>query len=346
MSDTDAQAPADDGGVLTLDQAVALRVARGKAPESEAETPAEPAGEGQDGAEEDNEDQPAGQTADDGEEAAETPAEDAETGEEDEAEPEEGEPIEPPNYLTPEDKVQFANLTRKGQELVLNYERQRAGMMRSAVDQATQARKQYEDAQKTTLEQFQRVQEMLPKAETLYTARWEGVDLLAISEAEGPEIAKAVKAQWEAEAAALTEMQEAAKKADEAWFSSFQASETPKLLHAIPELSDPAKAPRVIGRIKTLLDAEGYSPDEQRLASARDLKIAHKAALYDELMASRLSKPAPKPAERASRPVRPASAPPVSNNSQREIQRLESRLSQTHSIEDAVALRLARRKAG
>ena len=352
MSETDAQAPADDGGALSTDQAVAL-LRRGAQPQEaskEGEAPAEAVDATDEEAGEGEENESAGQSADEGEDAAddEPPSEDAEEGEEAEAEPEEAEPIEPPTYWTPEHKAEFAKLTRRGQELVLTYEQQRAGVTRTALEQATNARKQADVATQAHLEQAERLKALLPQAEKLFTARWAGVDLVEIAEAEGPEVAKLVREQQKTEEAALEELRTATAKAEEDWFSNFQQTEAPKLLRAIPELSDPAKAPKVLSRIKVLLDTAGYSPEEVRLASARDLSIAHKAALYDELMASGLARPnptpKPKPAPKPTpKPTAGQAAPPPK---QREVVVLDRRLSQSGRIDDAAALLSARRKAG
>lgn len=348
MSDTDAQAPADDGGALSMDQVVALRVARRAAqPEAatEAEKPADEAPEASEAAEEGEEDQPADQTADDeGAADDDPPSADDEADEGEAGGDDAGPPIDPPHFWTPEDKALFAQLPREAQDRILTYEKQRVASQNQVIEQARTASKQYEEAQKAAQEHSQRLQTLLPQAERLFVARWKDVDLLEIAKNEGQEYAEAVRQQCAEEQAVLEDMKTAAEQAERDWFVSFTQAEAPKLLAAIPDLVDEAKRPRILSRINTLLQAEGYTSDEIKLASARDLKIAHKAALYDELMASRLSTPTPKPAAPAPRPVRPASAQPANTNQRREVERLERRAAQTHALEDVVAARLARKQ--
>ena len=83
-------------------------------------------------------------------------------------------------------------------------------------------------------------------------------------------------------------------------------------------------------------------------ATADELLILNKARLWDESQAkaraaAQAAKTVPnKPPVKVVAPV--AAASPV-NSQQREIQRLENRLAQTKSIDDAVALMEARERA-
>lgn len=104
-------------------------------------------------------------------------------------------------------------------------------------------------------------------------------------------------------------------------------NELPKL---IPEFA--TNTQKVVGDLQTFLNREGYTPEEIKWASARDLAVVYRANKYDELMAKK-----PAVAERVVKTAKPGSgSTPVSKAT--EVTRAKQRLAKTGRVEDAASI--------
>jgi hypothetical protein len=103
-------------------------------------------------------------------------------------------------------------------------------------------------------------------------------------------------------------------------------NELPRL---IPEFA--TNAQQVVGDLQTFLNREGYTPEEIKWASARDLAVVYRANKYDQLMAKK-----PAVVERVVKTAKPGSGPtPVSKVT--EVTRAKQRLAKTGRVEDAAS---------
>ena len=104
----------------------------------------------------------------------------------------------------------------------------------------------------------------------------------------------------------------------------------------LPEWKDPAKAKRDRDAIRQTLVAEGFTPDElDQLYDDRMVKIAWKAAQYDQLQAQRKAiKPTP---QKGPAPIRSGSQNFVPRTVT-EVTRAKQRLAKTGSLQDAAAV--------
>ena len=107
-------------------------------------------------------------------------------------------------------------------------------------------------------------------------------------------------------------------------------TELPKL---VPEFADPAKQQAAAQELQTFLSREGYTPDEIKWASARDLSVVWKASKYDQLMAKKPAAVERVQAVRTSRPGAGTSQP----SKVTELTRSKQRLAKTGRVEDAAA---------
>lgn len=105
----------------------------------------------------------------------------------------------------------------------------------------------------------------------------------------------------------------------------------------LPEWKDPAKAKRDRDAIRQTLVAEGFTPDElDQLYDDRMVKIAWKAAQYDQLQAQRKAiKPT---TQKGPAPMRSSSQNFAPRTSVTEVTRAKQRLAKTGSLQDAAAV--------
>lgn len=313
-----------DSGPMTVDQAVeslitpqpdeqheAAPVAAVEAAQEPAETEAE---------------QPA-------EDAAEEPLE-ASDADEQETEPA-VEPVEPPKYWSQDAKAKFAALPPDLQAVVLEQEGPReaaaAKAKSEAAEQKAAASKEVEGVQRLATQ----LAEFLPQAVETFQQRWGEPDWAAVAQEHGADQAFILKSQHEAEARQLQKLAEAKQQAETQAHSAFIQAETEKLA------GTPLADMTVRQEVGKYLTDSGIDPQSLSTVSAKELTIAHKAMLYDRAQAALKAKPKPVTPPPARSPVRPAAAQPGSS-SQRTATTLANRFAQTHSVDDAVALLLAK----
>lgn len=320
-----------DSAPLSVEQAVAAL-----APETAPEAPIQAAEEPEN---------PEGETITP-EEAPAEPEKLAE-GEEAEAEPEAVEPVEPPKYWSTDAKAKFALLDPELQAVVLEQE----GPREEATAKAkAQAAAEVEKAQKDMAgvqALANQLAEFLPQAVETFKQRWGEPDWAAVAQEHGADQAFVLKAQFEAEQKQLARVQDATQIAQREAHKAFLNTEWKALATLAPELApdvaDPAKGSEVRQKVVNFLGERGIPQDAISQISAVELSLAHDAMRWREAQAALKAKPALKPAlaVAAKSPVRPAAAIPQAS-SQRTATQFANRFAQTRSIEDAVALLMAK----
>lgn len=326
---------------LTFDQAVALMEAPPEADASAPETEVEQA--------EDTQDSP--DTTGEGVGEAEEPGDDAgeaeEASAEEETEEAEAEPVPAPQWWDAEAKAHFAELTPEAQRIVLEQENKREAITAKVKQEAAEARKAAEAQVQGFNAIAERIMEALPLAERAFQSRWEGWTPQAWQEyaAQDPQAAFQLKTQYDAEMAELQSVRAAEEQARIAAHHAHLQQLANDLKTKAPELFSSPESLRALEAYGT---SHGFTRDVIMSATADELLILNKARLWDESQAkaraaAQAAKTVPnKPPVKVVAPV--AAASPV-NSQQREIQRLENRLAQTKSLDDAVALMEARERA-
>jgi len=315
-----------DNGPLSVDAAVAMLVD----PPTEQEAPEAPI-EAAEGEPEPQGEPEAPEVAEDG---AETPAEEEEA----EAAPE-PEKLDAPLYWKPEAKEAFSKLDPVLQAEILSQEGPRE---EAAAKAKAQAAAEVEKAQKDTAgvqALAAKLSEFLPQAIETFTQRWGEPDWAVVAEEQGADRAFILKAQYDKEQAQLAQVQQATQTAQIEARKAFLQTEWKELEQIAPELTDPAKGQERRSEVIKYLIADGIPKEATDAISAREMRIARKAMLYDQLEAKAALKPPPKPTAPAPRPTaRPSAAVPQS--SQRSA--AANRFAQTRSVDDAVALLVAK----
>lgn len=335
--------PTPETGAITADQAIGILNARSApAPQPEAAQPeAQP--------------EPAAEAEVETPSEGEPPPEEAPELEEptDQAEPEEGEadlpPIAAPQSWNAEAKEHFATLDRRSQEIILAREGDRDKAVQRSVQDAADARKvaseKTVEAQRVT-NLVATLNQIVPVAQQVFQSKWsdwtpENQATLARADA-AAYVAR--KAEFEAEVAVMTRMNNTRAEAQQVAHQQFVETETAKLAELEPALFDPKAGE---GRRKALVDfmvKENVPVAEIPNLDANTLRLAYKAFLWDQSQAKARSaaQPVRTPAP-ASPAVRPAAAQPAPSRT-RSVDAARERLSRTGSTDDAVALMRAQRQ--
>jgi len=318
-----------DGGAMSVEQAVeALNPS--PAPQEPA-APEEAAVEAPEPQEAPSEAEP---------EAEETPSEpDEATAEEDETVPPEPETpaIEPPSFWDADAKAAFAALPPEQQSLIAAAATKQAKEASKAIQQAAEARKTAESQAGKVNDLAAALNDFLPRAVDVFKGKWDGIDWSAWAEQDPTEAFKG-KLQYEAEMAELQRMTSAKEQADKLAAEQFVKEEFAKLPEVAPELVDPKEGQaRRTALARYLVEGEIVTRDQLANLSAKEMSIAYKAMLFDQLKAAP-PKVQPKTAPLAAKPpARPAAAPQRTPQS-RSIEQLTARLAKTGDVDDAVRL--------
>lgn len=277
-------------------------------------------------------------------EADPNPAEDAseaeepgDGGETEEATEAEAEPVEPPQWWDAEAKAHFAALTPEAQAIVFEQEGKREAIVTKAKQEAAEERKVAKEQIDGVKRLADQLGEFLPKAVETFNQQWGSApDWAAIAQEYGAEQAFILKTQHEQQQQQLAQLAEAKSRAQAEAYRASVAEEGEKLKGTPLE---PIPARQEVGKY---LVESGYSSAELDAASARDLLLAHKAMLYDRAQAALKAKPpkTPTPAP-AKAPARPAAAQ-AGTPQTRGLAQISNRFAQTRSVDDAVALLMAK----
>ena len=279
----------------------------------------------------------------------ETASEDApEPSDEASDEPEEvAAQVDAPHYWPADKKAEFAKLPPDLQALVAEQEQGRIAAVNRAQQQAVEARKAIEAQAAQTAALNDQLSRVASEAQAVHSRvipelgmTWEQVDWQTWFQQDRA-TAAAFRAQYDAEREEIQRIEAAKNQAEQASYQQFLAQESAKLPELVPDLVGP-EGPKRKGELFQFLGSH-YPQDVIAKFSATDLSIAYKAMRFDQMQANAQAlKSAPQKPPPA-RPVRP-SAPGGSSTTSR-LQELEARLARTGSLDDALALRKARRKA-
>ena len=319
-----SEAATPETGAMTREQAVASLVAAETAPEAPVEAAEEEEIEG--------EASPPEETPDEAEEPAE--------GEE-EAEAEEPvAALEPPPYWKQEAKAVFAAMTPEQQAVVLAQEGPREEITAKVKAEAAAARQQADAELGKVGKLATELADFLPKAIETFQSRWGAdPDWVAFATEHGAEAMTLAKAQHDQELGLLQRTAQATRQAEAQAQEAYVRSEFVTLAEIAPELADPTSGPALRTEVTKYLVDDGIDPSAIQNISAREMRIARKAMLYDRAQAALKAKPAPKPvAPVAKSPVRPAAAVVQASPEKRDVAALKNRFAQTANREDAAAL--------
>ena len=136
------------------------------------------------------------------------------------------------------------------------------------------------------------------------------------------------------EAAAAAEQQQHRSAEEQRRYIS---GEKQALMATVPEMADPAQAPREAAALHRYLAESGYaSPEIARLVDHRDFVLARKAMLYDRLMAS--SAKGREKLAAVGRVLPPGAAPERRTGTKERRAKLMTRLTRSGSTDDAAKL--------
>lgn len=330
MSETTTEGP------LSVDQAIANLAG----PPPEVETPeVEPV-------EAEPEDAPETEDATTSEDADSEDDSPGDEGEEAEAEEEAAAPVPAPTWWKADAKAKFAELPPELQAVVLEQESVREKVVAEVKAQAAETVKaaQKELAGVQTL--ADQLNDFLPQAIETFKGRWgEAPDWAEVVRLQGAEEAFILKAQWEQEQAQIVQLRQATAQAEAQARQVFLQNEFKTLSEIAPDLTDPATGAEKRTAITVYLGEAGIDYEAINNISAREMVIAHKAMLWDQAQAKSktlASKPqTAKPSQAAKSPARPGAAT-VQATPQRAAQTQRNRYAQTRSVDDAIALLLAK----
>lgn len=245
--------------------------------------------------------------------------------------------IEPPASWSAADKKTWAKLTPEVQAVVAKREADR--------DRAVSVANQEKGELTRVLTQVaERYQEQAPLLADQFSQRWGGIDWVKFAR-DDPDNCQVYRAEMEAERERLDRFNAETKRVSDLAYQRFLADEGEKLRSVAPDLADPDKGPDRRRRVAEFLVKQGFEPERLRYATAAELSIAQDAMKWREAQADaqrRASLPKKQPA--AAPPPKPiasngagTAAPP-----QRALQGLETKLTKSGSLDDAVSLLLAR----
>ena len=144
-------------------------------------------------------------------------------------------------------------------------------------------------------------------------------------------------------------MLEAKQKAETDAEQHFLRTEAQALSHlaksdpVVAELMDDKEGQARRTEVAQYLVKHGIAQDRLKLISATEMSLARKAMLYDKAQAALKSKANPSPSAKAPPPMNSGARPSIPRN-EASIKALDDRLSKSGSIDDAVALLVARQK--
>lgn len=341
---------APDQGALSTDDAIA------------ALDSFDPADEGQDTEEQPAAPEPAAaDEPDDGTDAGDAPEENTDEGDDpdtpasdEEEEPGQEEPaqpaIDPPASWDADAKADFAQLPRTLQEKIQQREQQREQATNTALERAKRAESSVQQHVELDRAQFVAqykpvLDQLVANAQATFNNRWNEVDWATLR-ATDPVQYLVAKDAYEAEQQQLqqaqTAQQVAAQAADTAQHREFLRAQQEKLPQLVPDLADPVHGAARGQALAAFLQQRGVS--DLKWAAAEHLAIAYDAFRYREFLAAQeranaAPLPAPKPSPvTPSQPLRPRSAPSSGNSRTRALETARSRLAQSGSVDDAVAL--------
>jgi hypothetical protein len=316
-------AQAADAGPLSIDAAIEALSPKEAAAPTEAAAPEEP-------------EEPIAQST--GEEADEAP--EAVEGEEAETPEPEAPVVDAPHWWTAEQKALWSEVPAHIQAVVAEQESNRERATSKAKQEAAEARNRSEAEAKGMGDIKSRLEAILPQAAAAFASKWpEQIDWVATAQEHGVEQTQLWKLQYEQEQQTLQRMTAAREEAEAREFQNFVQTEFARLPEVEPELVDPARRQSVV----SFLLERGLPPEQIRNAGALELSLAYDAMRFRQNQAkakASLVAPVKKPV--AARPTVAPGAAQSQSPTERTAQQVRNRFAQTRSVDDAVALLLAK----
>lgn len=293
------------------------------------------------------------------EEQVEDPSdEDVEDSEEQEGE--DTPPINAPELWDADKRELFDKLPRELQEYVAAQDAKSRSAVGKHIQEAVEAKKIANQQAKALTEYAPVVEQLLELGSQRFLSKWGKLTQQDWNHflATDPQNAGLAKAEYEREVQELSAMKAEMDQLDRVRRQQY-VEENENLLTQFAEkdvvakaLVDPLTKNEARGAVLNYLTQYPLSQQQLALIGAPELVIAEKARRYDELMANK-SKLVNQPKGQNGTPQKQAApkGTPFRSSAQgaqpqrSEIQRLEARLKQTGSHEDAVALMLAKQKA-
>lgn len=266
---------------------------------------------------------------------AEEPEHEPEEPEAEAEQEEEGEPIDPPQFWTAEDKALFAEMPRALQERVRAREDARNVAVNDAFQKASTAQKAAQAETQQLAQQRERLDRLASEAETQFKqAGWENVDWSAWAQ-QDPVAAFQGRLAYDAQMSQVQQLKSAQQEAQSAAFKAYVAEERQNLVRVAPELANDRTK---MQSVADYLLQQGYPAEAIHGASARDLVTAWKAMRFDQATSPTTQpKPKPKAAKPAAKPVKPAASAAAVSQKQVATQAASTKFGRSGSVDDAVA---------
>ena len=292
------------------------------------------------------------------------PAEEQPIGDEDpeaaDPEAEELPPIEPPRSWTKDEQERFKSYPRELQAYLSEREQQRDRELRRSQNEAAEHRKAIEaelakvdQARKEYEAKLPAIMQALQDAQAGAFADIKTVDDVQRLAAEDPFRYLQWQAHQQKLQAVAYEQEQAGKRQQQEQatnWAKFQADETAKAAEMHPELADPEKAKHLQEKVVELFRDKGFTDNDlnNMAAGATYSPFDHRwqSILVDALKYREAQKAKPVAVAKPVPPVqRPGVAPPRGAAKTENLQALSAKLDRSGSVDDALELLAARRKA-
>lgn len=286
--------------------------------------------------------------------------EEAATSEDEGTDPAEEPPLDLPRSWSKDRADHWTKLDRATQELLLEHDRKASVEVRRAQNEAAEKAKAIEADRQAYEQARQQYETQLPilLSSLQSQAASEFQDIKTWADVANMQANDPIRYQrwdlYQKQAAAIQQEHQAAQtrqqQEEQDRFQRFITDETNRLYEVAPEFADPEQQPKLVAQIKELFSDVGFSDDEVRGAyqgqplSVYDhrTQLIIRDAMKYRASQKALKKAAPKPAQ----PVqRPGNATSRGEAKSAQVETLANKLNQSHSVDDALALWQARRRA-
>lgn len=259
-----------------------------------------------------------------------------------------GSPIQAPEFWSADYKARFAKLSAEAQQLIVDQAKPASDAVAKAINENVTARKAAEQEAQAFAQQRAELAKIIEPARKDFLSRWGGAtpEVWKVAYQQDPMAAAQAEAQMKAEFAEMQALEQAQARASAQERATYFAAER-QALTTLAEKDPIAK--RLMGEgaqarldaTKSYVVSQGIPADRADDIGASELIIAHKAMLYDQARAKQAAagkaqathQPQAQAGARMRAPAKPATSQQVTS-----IEKQSRRLSQTHSLDDAVAL--------
>jgi hypothetical protein len=340
-----------DNAPLSIDQAVSALISVDEPQVSDDAAPEEVAADVNDDAVEPDDEAPAEESEgdpapDEADDPDDDPTIEGEEDEEPESDPELP-VIAAPKSWDAVGRAEFAKLPRTTQEIILARETERDKAVGRAQNEAQETRKQAQAELEGVVAFKDKLDQAVTRAQSAFAGKWDGMSpeaWLAFSR-EDPQAYTIAKAEYDADMSELASAERARAETGRLAEAAQQRE-----LQNYPDLVDPKEGTARRAKVGSFLLSHGVTHDQLAGISAVEVAIAYDAMRFREgqaaLKSARTANPAtaPNPAPKAvpTKTAKPSAAAPVRPSPQRSVEQARARLDKSGSVEDAVALLLAK----